>query len=576
MTIATLMHMRESEDKVEFKEARKNFDFAGGSHTDQEKRRKCLLGYIVAFANEKGGALVLGMTDTFPHRVTGSNFALGKTGEMTDEIYNRLHIRVRMEELYEEEKGVLIIHIPARPVGKILKFEGVPLMRVGGSLRNMSDEEMLEILQEQEPDFSAKICPFLSIQDLQEDAIAKMRKAYVRKQQNPAFLTLPLEQILNDLRLSTKGGLTYAALILLGKRETIKHCLPQARIIWEFRYHDYQIHYDFREEVCDPLFIAIDRIWQLINNKNAVKQLPQNAYIYSTQTFNETVIREAILNAITHRDYSMTSEVVIHQYPQRITVTNPGGFPKGVDKENLINSSSTPRSRLMAEIMEKTGLVERSGQGIDKIYSITIAEGKKEPDYEDSTIFQVALKLNGIIDDQAFSAFIFNVQKSRPDSEKLGVHEIMALYRIKEGHFARIKPEILRKLEAQQLTQRSTNSNRVSLSSEYSSLITDNRIANRYLVTELEVLLPIFIKDGLKVGDLESALSASLNRNQIKYLLVKLQEDGILISKGRGKGTRYKLKAPLDELSGPGLLTNVINILQILNPPTESIAEITT
>src|SRR5687767_9387720 len=106
MTIETLKQLRESEHKVEFKEARNNFPFNGGSHTEQEKRRKCLLGYVVAFANEKGGTLVLGMTDTYPHTVVGSDFAKEKVGAMTDEIYNRLHIRVRMEELYEDGKRV--------------------------------------------------------------------------------------------------------------------------------------------------------------------------------------------------------------------------------------------------------------------------------------------------------------------------------------------------------------------------------------------------------------------------------------------------------------------------------------
>lgn len=87
--------------------------------------------------------------------------------------------------------------------------------------------------------------------------------------------------------------------------------------------------------------------------------------------FNEEVIREAVLNAIAHRDYTITSEVVIKQYPNKITIANPGGFPKGVTIENILTVSSTPRSRLMTEILEKTGLVERSGQGVDKIFSIT-------------------------------------------------------------------------------------------------------------------------------------------------------------------------------------------------------------
>ncbi|HTN36874.1 MAG TPA: ATP-binding protein [Arachidicoccus sp.] len=81
--------------------------------------------------------------------------------------------------------------------------------------------------------------------------------------------------------------------------------------------------------------------------------------------FNEEVIREAVLNAIAHRDYTITSEVLIKQYPNKISIANPGGFPKGVTVENILTVSSTPRSRLMTEILEKTGLVERSGQGID-------------------------------------------------------------------------------------------------------------------------------------------------------------------------------------------------------------------
>jgi len=569
MTIEILKRLRESEDKVEFKEAKRNYPFAGGSHSDPEERRKCLLGYIVAFANEKGGKLVLGMTNDFPHQVVGTDFAQGKIGALEDEIYNRLQIRIHINELLEGVLRVLVFNIPSRPLGRMLKFEGAPLMRVGDSLRIMSDEEMFAILQEQEPDFSAKICHGLTIADLNSDALDTMRLAYIKKQRNQAFQTLPIKQMLRDLNLLADSGLTYAALVLLGNQEAIVRFLPQAKVIWEFRFHDHQIPYDFREEVCGPLFIVIDHIWKLINDKNATKQLPVNAYIFSTLTFNETVIREALLNAVAHRDYTVNSEVVIHQYPHRLTITNPGGFPKGVDQQNLITSSSTPRSRLMTEIMEKTGLVERSGQGIDKIYSITLAEGKSEPNYKDSTIFQVVLKLNGAVQDQAFSLFIQDVQNSRTDADKLGVLEIMALYRVKEGQFALIKPELLKKLELHQLITRTTNSTRYSLASAYASLTNGNRIGNRYLATELELLLPIFRPEGLKIGDLETALSASLNRNQIKFLLSKLQEDEIILAEGKGKGTRYKLAAPFDTSDATTLTGRVAAKLRELYPIEE-------
>jgi ATP-dependent DNA helicase RecG len=224
----------------------------------------------------------------------------------------------------------------------------------------------------------------------------------------------------------------------------------------------------------------------------------------------------------------------------------------------------------MTEIMEKTGLVERSGQGIDKIYSITLAEGKSEPNYKDSTIFQVVLKLNGAVQDQAFSLFIQDVQNSRTDADKLGVLEIMALYQIKEGQFALIKPELLKKLEMQQLITRPTNSTRYSLAGAYASLTSGNRIGNRYLAAELELLLPIFRPEGLKIGDLETALSASLNRNQIKFLLSKLQEDEIILAEGKGKGTRYKVAASFDTSDTTTLTGRVVSKLRELYPIEEN------
>ena len=97
MNIEDLKNLKESEDKVEFKEAKYNFSWAGGKHTDQTERRKCYLGYVVALANEGGGMLVMGMKDDIPHEVVGTNFAEGKTGNLINETYARLGIRVKIE-----------------------------------------------------------------------------------------------------------------------------------------------------------------------------------------------------------------------------------------------------------------------------------------------------------------------------------------------------------------------------------------------------------------------------------------------------------------------------------------------
>lgn len=207
ITIDKLRHMKESEDHVEFKSARHNYPYNGGKHTDPRDRRHCVLGYIVALANERGGLMVLGMQDKMPHDACGSDFAQGKVGQLEDAIYETLRIRVKAEELYEDEKRVLVIKVPSRPIGRLLKYEGVALMRVGESLREMSDTEMLAILSEQEPDYSARVCEGLLMEDLDENAVMKMVSMYADKQKNKTFSNMPKEQVLIDLGLMAESKL---------------------------------------------------------------------------------------------------------------------------------------------------------------------------------------------------------------------------------------------------------------------------------------------------------------------------------------------------------------------------------
>ena len=565
MTIAELQCLKESEHKIEFKRAEHNFPWNGGSHSDQRERRKCFLGYIVALANEGGGFIVLGMDDTLPHKVVGSDFGLNKLGELEDAVYEKLGIRIRAAELFDTENNrVVLTTIPPRPIDKIMKFEGVPLMRVGESLRNMSDEEMFAILSEQEPDFSAKICEGISIADLDEAAIKKMKESYARKQKNPGFMQLSTEQVLTDLKLLENGKLNYAALVLLAKKEVIHAKLPQSKTIWEFRHSEAQIHHDSREVIDEPLFIAIDNIWKLINQPSLNKKYPVQSgpYIFDLYDFNEEVIREAVLNAIAHRDYTITSEVVVKQYPNKITITNPGGFPKGVTIENILTVSSTPRSRLMTEILEKTGLVERSGQGVDKIFSSTLSEGKVEPDYKNSNMFQISLSLRTEIIDKAFHVFVSQYQ-NRGKEHKLGVEQIITLSKIRNGIFQNLKMEIVSQLEKSGLIEKgSGHTNRYTLSQEYYTLVNGGlKIGKRYLVKEIELILLALQGNALKMGELEKNMEASLNRNQIKYLTGKLFDDEVLSKDGKGSGTSYTIHKSFSVLRGEVLIQNVVSFL---------------
>jgi ATP-dependent DNA helicase RecG len=545
ITIDKLKKLKESEDKVEFKKGEGgNVSYDGGGKKHPE-RRHCILGYVIAICNELGGYLVIGMTDNYPHEVIGTNQNLGTIGELESNIYRDTEIRPTIYELYESERRVLVIEIPSRPAGRVFKYEDVALMRVGEELKPMSDEIYLKIINEQEPDFSQQFCEGLSLSDLDEKAISILKEKYALKQNNPIFKTLSNEQLLSDLDLLKNGKLTNAALILLAKKEVLNEKLPQAAVMLEYRNSENQIPFDNRIPFSEPFFILIDELWKTINLRNGSFPIQDGAYIFTVPYFNEEVIRESINNAITHRDYRKTSEIVVKQFPQRLDIINAGGFPTGVNLENLLKTPSTPRNRLLADVLQKTGIVERSGQGVDKIFYNTLIEGKAEPDYSKSDYFQVNLKLSAVIEDRAFALFIVAVQEGLPETEKLSVLEVITLNMIKKNVAKKdLDSEIVSKLLEKKLIEKrgQTNALYYILSKDYYEF-TDEK-AKYYNLQELDenqvltTVLQFLTKEGrAKMKDFVGLFEGKLSIKQVRIRIEKLVKNEII----QQQGTTYKV-----------------------------------
>jgi ATP-dependent DNA helicase RecG len=552
ITIDKLKKLKESEDKVEFKKGEGgNISYNGGNKTNPSERRRCILGYVTALCNEEGGYLVIGMTDNYPHEVIGTNQNLGTIGELESNIYRDTEIRPTIYELYESERRVLVVEVPSRPAGKVFKFEDVALMRVGEELKPMSDEVYLKIINEQEPDFSQQFCEGLSLSDLDEKAISVLKEKYALKQNNPIFKTLSNEQLLSDLDLLKNGKLTNAALILLAKKEVLNEKLPQAAVMLEYRNSENQIPFDNRIPFSEPFFILIDELWKTINLRNGSFPIQDGAYIFTVPYFNEEVIRESINNAITHRDYRKTSEIVVKQFPQRLDIINAGGFPTGVNLENLLKTPSTPRNRLLADVLQKTGIVERSGQGVDKIFYNTLIEGKAEPDYSKSDYFQVNLKLSAVIEDRAFALFIVAVQDELSETEKLSVLEVITLNMIKRNAAKRdLDTEIVSKLLEKKLIEKrgQTNALYYILSKDYFEFT--DEIAKYYNLQELDenqvlttVLQFLRKEEKAKMKDFIGLFEDKLSRKQVRLRIEKLVFNDVLEKKGEGINSMYKLSS---------------------------------
>lgn len=556
-TIEELKLQRESEDHVEFKKAENTFAYNGEGKIQPKERRKSILGYIVALCNENGGRLVLGMHDSYPHEVVGTNYSINAIGQLESRIYNDIGIRPDIYELYDKNsKRVLVIEVPARPIGKLYKFEDVPLMRVGEELRPMDDKTYISIIQEQEPDFSEQICEGVSFADLDHNAIAILKEKYATKQQNPSFTSLNDQQALSDLKLIQDGKVTNAAVLLVGKEELIDRVFPQAKVKLEYRAMESQIEFNSRKTFGQPFFILIDLLWSAINDKNGTFPVREGAYIFDIPYFNEDVIREIVNNAIAHRDYRRNSEIVIKLYPTKLVITNAGGFPKGVSLENLLTVPSTPRNRLLADVLSKTGIVERSGQGMDKIFLYTLAEGKPKPDYSRTDDFDVTAILSALVQDSGFALFIKSVQQELSDNDKLTVFDVIELCNIKEGKHKNLDKRLAKRLEEKNCIEKhgKTNAQYYTLSRAYYELAGKtadySRLVDWNANQVFAVLAPYLEKYGkAKKSEILKIVGDHVTEKQLRTFLAQLKDLGVIKTEGLRGNLVYMLGDHYKELN---------------------------
>ena len=551
LTIEQLRNMRESEDHVEFKRCQQgNLSFNGSDKQNPPDRRKCILGYVVALANANGGYLVLGMEDAFPHKVVGTSQCENALGKLENEIYKALQIPVDAYELFDEQNNrVVVVEIPRHPVGKALRFEDVPLWRSGEELIPMPDKVLFSILQETDPDYSQAICEGVTIDDLDKEAIDILKEKYARKQNNPTFTSLSDRQALSDLKLIEGNKVTNAAVLLVGKAEIIQQNFPQAKVQHEFRTTEGQERFDKRLSFVAPFYILIDQLWKAVNDRNGSVPVQEGAYMFDIPFFNEEVIREVINNAFAHRDYRLASEIVIKQYPTKLSVISPGGFPIGVTLENILTVSSTPRNRLLADVLAATGIVERSGQGMDVIFRLTLSEGKQTPDYSKTNDYQVTAILSATVKDPGFALFIKSIQQELPENQKLSVFDVLTFCAIREGKQPKDK-EIAKRLYSMGYLEKrgKTSAIRYILPRRYYELTGNQSEYSELTDWDDEQIWSVLFRYLKKYGtakktDIAKLIGQHISDSQLRRLLERLSEgpNPPLIKEGKTRNLTYSL-----------------------------------
>src|SRR5581483_424251 len=169
------------DEHLEFKEARSSFEFDD------------LVKYCAALSNEGGGKIVLGVTNKRPRRIVGTQ-AFQDLERTKLGLYERLRMRVEVQEVMHPDGRVLIFTAPARFTGTPVQYEGRYWMRTGESLVPMTPDMLRRIFDEAGPEFTAEVCPMGWQGDLDPAAVDQLRSMWHRRSGNANLLSLPPRQ----------------------------------------------------------------------------------------------------------------------------------------------------------------------------------------------------------------------------------------------------------------------------------------------------------------------------------------------------------------------------------------------
>ena len=387
---------------------------------------------LIAFANHKGGTVYFGVEDN-PVEVTGCNHDYDSQ-RIIEGIYDKTRPSLFVDIEDFEYEGKLVIAISVKSDGKIYTTtDGRCLKRLGKNSKPLYPDELSNVYSAvQNPDFSGRIIRESTLDDINKLEVYNLKEKLRVRDPKSTLPDLEDNDFLRDLHLIKHDGdaerLTVAGLLFVGKEISIQRLLPQAEVIYLHYSSDNLEEYDARQDMKVPLITVIDKLTERVRTYGKIENIQVGLFRLEVEEFPERVFQEALLNAMSHRDYQSNAAVYVKQYPDRIVIENPGGFLDGITENNIITHPSVPRNKLIAETLQNLKYVQRTGQGVDIIFKDMVSMGKPYPRYR-SFNDAVSLTIFSAIDNKKFVKFITEVQdkssKIMPLAEMMILRDLM-------------------------------------------------------------------------------------------------------------------------------------------------------
>ena len=417
---------------------------------------------VVCFANAEGGLLLVGVEDD--RRVTG---ARPRHGKQTDPAKLQALIRSRtvpglevsITSVATPQGEVLCLSVP-RSATVVATSDGVCLRRVVAG----HGPECLPYYPHQHAgrgaalgveDFSAQLCREASWRALDPLQFERARQIIAALRGDATLLELDDREMAKALRVVETADAdlvpNVAGLLLFGRQTDIERYLPTHQAAFQVLAADADVRVN--EFFRNPLLELAEMFESRFDARAQEQEVQVGLIRVPVPNYARSAFREALLNALFHRDYRRMGVVYLQWHPDRLEFSSPGGFPEGVTPANILVHEPLPRNARLYEAAKRIGLVEQTGRGVDKVYLGQLRYGRPAPDYSRSDATGVRLTLRGGHESREFCAFVFERERRQGP---LTVDQMIILNRL--FHERRLTSE-----EAETEIQRSRNDARAVL-----------------------------------------------------------------------------------------------------------------
>lgn len=354
---------------------------------------------VVALANTEGGLLLLGVEDD--DSVTGIQPNHQDASGLAALTANRTNppIAVKTEIVVWGDNRIHVVEVPkSRSI--VSTSDGLLLRR---RLLASGKPEAVpfyphEFIQRQSAlglvDPSAMPLTSLTVEALYPLERQRIREAIRRYGGDVSLIPLADEELDGALGfVVTADGIprpTIAGLLVIGREDILRQHVPAHEVAFQvLEGTAVRVNEFFRK----PLLQTFEEVELLFKARIDEQEIQVGLFRVPIPTFDRRAFREAFINALVHRDYARLGAVHVRLDDDGLTISNPGGFIEGITLQNLLVAAPRSRNPLLADIVKRIGLAERTGRGIDRIYEGMLRYGRPAPDYGMSDAASVVLTL---------------------------------------------------------------------------------------------------------------------------------------------------------------------------------------